>query len=452
MRDSCFNLVLLIGSLAFAGLSLSCETSTSSHASGETPQFGGLVERELPIQKSSGEVVQINQHRSDGSKQYLVEYNLTNPRENNSRRYVALSEDSGRSFTAVRDFSRLFPAEFAGSYVDFGFCGNSIVAVLHKSSELFFSSSEKGLRFSELQKITDAPNSIESPLSIACLDQSRFAVSWTDTREASPRIYYSTSSNGGRQCQTNAPVDSGVGVGNQERPKLTALENGRLIVVWVDWRDKRTLADIRYSISDDDGRTWSKSAKLNDDGLPVWQIDPSVVKIGQTVLVAFADFREDGEFGDRDWNIYLARSPDNGSTWEENYRLNSTKPGRQLSPVLAASTDGLVYVSYVTTGGTIFGQYVASVSGDQGKTWAREIPLTSSSAKTMQIPAMVAAFEGRETAIILATHSDTGFKRNIRFTGPSGEVPDGAHVSQSGAPSDLERELIGGVQAWKDRV
>ena len=46
-------------------------------------------------------------------------------------------------------------------------------------------------------------------------------------------------------------------------------------------------------------------------------MDPSVAADASNIYVAFGDFREKGAEDDNDWNIYFARSEDNGSTWKK---------------------------------------------------------------------------------------------------------------------------------------
>ena len=118
------------------------------------------------------------------------------------------------------------------------------------------------------------------------------------------------------------------------------------------------MVDIRYSYSDDEGGSWSKSQKINDDEKEVWQMAPRVVVDGANIYVVFTDFREPGEFDDNDWNIYFARSTDNGTTWEKNKRLNDIKEGIDGMPVLTTDPQGNLYCLWESTRETLFGQIV----------------------------------------------------------------------------------------------
>lgn len=193
---------------------------------------------------------------------------------------------------------------------------------------------------------------------------------WTDRRRGFISLFFAASSDGGRTWGPNRAVEYDFREGEQSSPRLLIGADGRLIAIWVDWRDRKTLADIRSSYSDDRGGHWSASQKLNDDTEHVWQIAPAAVAQGAKAYVVFQDFREAGEEGDNDWNIYFARSDDNGASWTKNIRVNDIQLGVDGDAKLAIDEHGTLCAVWRSGRNSIFGEIAASQSTDGGRTWS----------------------------------------------------------------------------------
>ena len=90
--------------------------------------------------------------------------------------------------------------------------------------------------------------------------------------------------------------------------------------------------DIFHMRSTDRGDTWSRPTMLNDDGKPenlVGQFHPNVAVAPNGRLdVAWWDFRNDG--GNFANDVYLASSPDNGTTWSPNVRVTDRSIPRRI--------------------------------------------------------------------------------------------------------------------------
>ena len=79
--------------------------------------------------------------------------------------------------------------------------------------------------------------------------------------------------------------------------------------------------DIYVSYSDDDGRTWSSPVRVNDDSSGGDQGFPSItVDSDGVVYVAFFDHRDNQDKAQYD--VYYAKSLDNGKTFSKNIRIN----------------------------------------------------------------------------------------------------------------------------------
>ena len=111
--------------------------------------------------------------------------------------------------------------------------------------------------------------------------------------------------------------------------------NGRLYFIYVSEQPQESNdMDIQMRYSDDNGATWSNSARVNDDSTTTSQFNPKVQLDPTTGLVAVAwyDCRNDvGDHGFGDTNgvknddvmIYATVSRDGGNTFAANRRLSA---------------------------------------------------------------------------------------------------------------------------------
>lgn len=229
---------------------------------------------------------------------------------------------------------------------------------------------ETGGGWTEAFRVNDELRSVAGSVSLLQGPDGNLYCVWLDGRRGNPLVYFSASADGGRTWSANRPVEYDFREGDQRNPTLVFGAGGRLLVFWEDWRDRRTLVDIRYAYSDDGGRHWLSGGRVNDDEAHVWQIDFGVAAIGSQIFVAFSDFRDPGPEGDNDWNIYFARSDDNGKTFGKNIRLNDVVGGVDKSPKLAVNDRGEVFCAWRTGRDSIFGDVAVSYSPDGGDHWS----------------------------------------------------------------------------------
>jgi len=371
---------LSILSLIFLCLffSIACKTSP---ASGENSQ-SFFKYNKTPANFDLGDTEKygfsIIDWASDGAGKLLVQYEkkiLTD--EKSVGKFIRLSKDAGSSFGEEFEVANLSKSEPKFARHKFVFSENEISFLASENGNLFFSQSAEDLKqWSEPVRVNDEQGSLTGSAQLLLSNANEAFCVWVDKRRGYDLIFFSKSQDGGKTWSPNQPVEYEFREGNQQSPQLIAGADDRLLLVWQDWRDRKTLSDIRASYSDDKGKTWSASRKINDDELAVWQVAPTVVSKGSNIYVAFEDFREEGEEDDNDWNIYFARSNDNGSTWEKNKRLNDVVEGRDSNPSLSIDKNGNVYCIWLTARETLFGQVAFSYSQDKGKTWSPSVILT----------------------------------------------------------------------------
>lgn len=226
-------------------------------------------------------------------------------------------------------------------------------------------------------QVNDELSSVVGSVSLKQGPGGEIYCTWIDDRKGFPLVFFSSSVDGGKSWAPNKPVEFDFREGDQGNPHLAIGAGGRVLVFWEDWRDRKTLLDIRYAYSDDRGMHWIPGGKVNDDGLHVWQIDLNVASAGENIYVAFSDFRDPGEEGDNDWNIYFASSDDNGKTFGANRRLNDVTEGIDKHPRLAVTFSGKLFCAWRTGRNTLFGEPAVAYSYDNGQSWSPSKVLVS---------------------------------------------------------------------------
>ncbi|HUF05566.1 MAG TPA: sialidase family protein [Aridibacter sp.] len=345
--------------------------------------------------------------------------------------FFRLSRDGGKTFRPEIDLSNPAGTHQTFPIVEPYLFRDGVAAIGFRSGELFFFRKADGsAAWTKPVRINDEISSVGTQASLLEGPGNTLYCAWLDLRRGFPLIYFSSSNDGGETWGPNRPIEFDFREGDQIRPKLVRGADGRILAFWEDHRDRRTLVDIRYSYSDDGGRHWSPSARVNDDGLHVWQINYDAVSRGSLIYVVFSDFRDPGEGGDNDWNIYFAASPDNGSTFRKNRRVNDVVSGKDDEPRLAVNDGGELFCAWRTERDSIFGDVAVTFSEDGGANWApsRVVSLRETEGEIRSIG--VVPLERRTIAAVWDRESygsvvsgNAAIELSDRATGPAESVP-----------------------------
>jgi hypothetical protein len=211
-------------------------------------------------------------------------------------------------------------------------------------------------------------------------------VVWEDDRDGSLKnhgIYFNESTDQGLHwLAADVALDADPqGLGNSIGPELAGVTpvggagGQRLFVTWYD--NTFGSYDVRLASSADGGTTWSNPARLDSDDPPggFWSGLPKIAMSNDAddVYAVFEDRRNGAT------DIYVAHSDNGGTTFPQDYRLDTATDGTNEPGAFESSrpqicTDGLnnVYVVWEdlrnSADGTrhdIYYQY----SGDRGVTW-----------------------------------------------------------------------------------
>jgi len=381
------SIIKILTSLILFGLfTVSCDSFASS--SSKEPSFYQFVASETRFDLGEGNYkLDVINYATNKDGSFLVQYTKKDKVSGPGKgRFFRVSKNAGEKFGREYKLPESYFGSFDQSFgIEFHFLNDSIAATIRKGGDVFFTKQGNLLgEWDDPVRINDETGINPINLQMQQTENGNIISLWADRRSGVETLFSSYLLDGGKTWSPNKAIEHDFHNAKQQNPILVLGANGRLHAFWQDWRDQKTLVDIRYSFSDDHGESWSPSVKINDDSEAVWQLDPSVIVSGNTILITFQDFREKGTDDDRDWNVYYSRSSDNGETWEKNKRLNDVKIGRQEMPRLGADKAGNIFCIWATAQDTIFQQIAFSYSSDDGNSWSPSIILTDRDNKTIK--------------------------------------------------------------------
>ncbi|TET89790.1 MAG: exo-alpha-sialidase [Methanomassiliicoccales archaeon] len=150
-----------------------------------------------------------------------------------------------------------------------------------------------------------------------------------------------------------------------------AVDGSNIHVVWEDWRmiSEGKTYEVFYRKSTDNGATWSEERILSNDDSEC-SGNPQIAVENGTVLVVWNDCR-----GSSIFELYYAKSSDNGQTWSENIALTSNDGSNSEWPLVAMRGDKV----HIVWGDERDGQYEVYYrnSTDGGVTWSEDRRLTN---------------------------------------------------------------------------
>lgn len=166
---------------------------------------------------------------------------------------------------------------------------------------------------------------------------------WGDgRRDFKADIYFAKSTNGGEDWQESRKINS---VSNSAfdsdaidfTPSFLVAGDGTLYLAWSDNRNGDF--DIYFARSEDQGENWSANMRMNQ-GLFNHQVTPQLIEQDGTLYAVWSDEREGNN------KIYLATSTDRGETWSEDVLYEPPLGATQHDPQLVSNDDGQIYVGW----------------------------------------------------------------------------------------------------------
>jgi hypothetical protein len=231
-------------------------------------------------------------------------------------------------------------------------------------ADIYFArSTDGGKSFSENIKLNDDPGwAYQGNPSLAAGPEGLIVVAWNENRDKNDNVYFTLSHDGGVTFSKNQKANDDKGNAVQSHPTVAIGPNGLILIAWQDFRHGHS--DIYMMRSADGGKTFSPNQKINNDDATAPQVSPSVAISGKTVLIAWADYRNDpillsppdSEKAEPAWweqvrkrnaDIYYAVSRDGGITFASNARVNDdVMKASQAFPSTAVDGQGRLFVAW----------------------------------------------------------------------------------------------------------
>src|SRR3972149_4947309 len=177
-------------------------------------------------------------------------------------------------------------------------------------------------------------------------DDGRIYIGWVKEEGNKNNIYIVSSTDDGKtfseKVRVNADADMPSGINHA--PTMALGAKGEIYVTWSAGRaDGDFSSDIKFSRSLDGGRTFEPTITVNDDKAPAPHgFESMIVAPDGSIHIAWLDGREKKEGVS---STYIAKSTDNGKTFEKNVRVDGNSCPCCRTAVTVAH-DGTVYVSW----------------------------------------------------------------------------------------------------------
>ncbi len=204
-------------------------------------------------------------------------------------------------------------------------------------------------------------------------DEGRIYIGWVKEEGNKNNIYIASSSDNGKTFseKVRVNVDADMPSGINHAPTMALGTKGELYVAWtVSRTDGEFSSNIKFSRSLDKGRSFETAIVVNDDNLPVSHgFESMTVAPDGSIYIAWLDGREKKEGVS---STFIARSADNGKTFEKNIRVDGNSCPCCKTAV-TVSHDGTVYVSWRKVFKGDIREIVLSKSTDKGRSFSESV-------------------------------------------------------------------------------
>ena len=251
--------------------------------------------------------------------------------------------------------------------------------------------------------------------SIALGPSNQTYIVWVDCRndptcETSTDIYFARSTDGGESFEAEVLVsDDGTSFANS--PKIAVDDSGDLYAVWHDNRTGDSW-DVYLSKSEDGGATFSPAVRVNEYISNVFQYEPDVALDQHgNIYVSWNRYYYDADLDQWDYDVYVAKSIDGGSTFGSNVRVNDGSDWQYKSSIKVGRS-GKVYVVWTDrrNGGISDVYFAKSVNG--GHTFSANSRIHQYAEQSQGYPEM--ALDEDEVIYVVWNDARNLYKKNRR--------------------------------------
>ncbi len=195
------------------------------------------------------------------------------------------------------------------------------------------------VQWSANQRVNDAPNARQTHPALTIDGQNVVHVTWDDSRDGLPNIYWSSKSASSGAWRPARRVNDVI-VGRQIEPDIATDGSGAIHVIWQDFRHGLSDPDVYAASLKPPATNWSRSRRVNDDGGAAKQAHPAIAGAPRgSVYAAW----EDDRAGDSD--IYFSMLRPGATSWTFNVRVNDdASAAAQTDPALTVDAAGNAYL------------------------------------------------------------------------------------------------------------
>src|SRR4026207_1978268 len=302
--------------------------------------------------------------------------------------------------------------------------GYPYVVWVDKNNTIYFGAShENGAKFSSPIALSSNNTLAISP-QIVATEKGGVYVVWVDKNNATgdSNIVFRSSNDSGKSFDSSVRLNRNASP-NQTSvasyPKIVATEKGGVYVVWVDKNNSTGDSNIVFRSSNDSGKSFDRSVRLNRNASPNQTSVASYPQIVATekggVYVVWVDKKENG-----DTNIAFITSNNSGKDFTNRKYIRSNDL-LSFSPQIDATEKGGVYVVWVDkNNATGDSNIVFRDSNDSGKSFDRSVRLNRNASPNQtsvaSYPQIVATEKGGVYVVWVDKNNATG-DSNIVFRG-----------------------------------
>ena len=324
--------------------------------------------------------------------------------------------------------------------------GNVYVVWVDKNSSSgnsdikFSSSNDSGKSFGDSKRLKGGDVLSSSP-QIASTEKGNVYVVWVD------KNYIFSTSSQDNGTTFGAPILLSDSNKLASSPQIASTEKGNVYVVWVDKSSSSGDGDIKFSSSNDSGKSFGDSKRLK--GGDVLSSSPQIASTEKgNVYVVWVD--KSSSSGDSD--LKFSSSNDSGKSFDDDKRLSRNNDILSLSPQIAATEEGIVYVLRVDKNSTSGdSDVIIKVSTDRGQNFIDSVPLNEDPIEIpISSPQIVATENGY--AYVVWYHHDVFFKEILYDGAILGRtVFPGNSTSLSSSPQIAATEKGNVYVLWFDK-
>jgi hypothetical protein len=300
-------------------------------------------------------------------------------REENPSLYYAYSLDEGLTFgTNIRINDAEYMDDFkAGPKIIVDDSENIYIAfctLIDDSYRVYISKSKvNDFSFENNYNIADWTSSDQIAIDAAAYKSNIVYTVWMDDREGNWDIFFTRSTDGGINFDTNVLVNDDSKEAIQAFPKIAVDSTGTIHAIWQDKRNGDF--DIYYAFSTNEGASFSKN-KLIAGNPGSNQTQPSIaIDINDNIYVTYTSENDD------DSDIYLIKSQDEGDTWTSENPVNERIPNTtQFQSSIAVDNSGKIFVVWTdnrTHVNDIYYDVYLAVSSDGGTSFGLNTKLNT---------------------------------------------------------------------------